>query len=185
MDRTQEHGHHFLQDRRVHASRSSLCTSSLLKGENTGPFSPGCQASLYSVPRMAGHHLAARHLLEKLLLPEVVRGSGDEPMQRAIEISLTSGIICPFTSYVGVRTSRRAPWYHGPLALLSPRQSFVPCKILLLRGSLTDTSCFPKTIWNPPRWHTAVQESRIAIKRLTNGIANLLQHGAHKEGTKL
>ncbi|XP_040548072.1 von Willebrand factor A domain-containing protein 5A isoform X4 [Gallus gallus] len=131
--------------------------------------------------RMAGHHLAARHLLEKLLLPEVVRGSGDEPMQRAIEISLTSGIICPFTSYVGVRTSRRAPWYHGPLALLSPRQSFVPCKILLLRGSLTDTSCFPKTIWNPPRWHTAVQESRIAIKRLTNGIANLLQHGAHKE----
>ncbi|POI27246.1 hypothetical protein CIB84_009005 [Bambusicola thoracicus] len=134
--------------------------------------------------RMAGHHLAARYLLEKLLLPEIVRGSGDEQMQRAIEISLTSGIICPFTSYVGVRTSRRASWYHGPLALLSPRQSFVPCKILLLRGSLTDTSCFPKTIWNPPGWHTAVQESRIAIKRLTNGIANLFQHEAHKEAPK-
>ncbi|XP_072212801.1 von Willebrand factor A domain-containing protein 5A [Excalfactoria chinensis] len=134
--------------------------------------------------RMAGHRLTARHLLEKLLL-EVVRGSGDEPMQRAIEISLTSGIICPFTSYVGVRTSRRARWYHGPLALLPPRQSFVPCKILMLHGgSIASTSCFPKTIWNPPSWYTAVQESWIAIKRLTNDIANLFQHGAHKEAPK-
>uniref|UniRef100_A0A8C9FZ71 VIT domain-containing protein n=1 Tax=Pavo cristatus TaxID=9049 RepID=A0A8C9FZ71_PAVCR len=133
--------------------------------------------------RMAGHHLAARYLLEKLL-PEVAGGSGDEAMQRAIEISLTSGIICPFTSYVGVRTSRRAPWYHGPLALLPPRQSFVPCKILLLHSSLTGTSCFPKSIWYPPSWYTAMQESRIAIKHLTNGIANLFQHGAHKEAPK-
>jgi len=81
---------------------------------------------------MAGHHLAARHLLEKLLLPEVVRGSGDEPMQRAIEISLTSGIICPFTSYVGVRTSRRAPWYHGKERHLGKRTGEVfPCIVLI------------------------------------------------------
>ncbi|XP_031464727.1 von Willebrand factor A domain-containing protein 5A-like [Phasianus colchicus] len=133
--------------------------------------------------RMAGHRLAARYLLEKLL-PEVASGSGDEPMQRAIEISLTSEIICPFTSYVGVRTSRRAPWYHGPLALLPPRQSFIPCKILLLHSSFSGTSCFPKTIWYPPSWHTALQESWIAIKHLTNGIANLFQHGTHKEAPK-
>ncbi|XP_021238582.1 von Willebrand factor A domain-containing protein 5A-like isoform X3 [Numida meleagris] len=133
--------------------------------------------------RLAGHRLAARYLLEKLL-PEVVRGSGDEPMQRAIEISLTSGIICPFTSCVGVRTSRRVPWYHGPLALLSPRQSFVPCKIFELHGTSSGSSCFAKTIWTPPSWLTTVQESWIAIKHLTNGIATLLQHGAHKEVPK-
>lgn len=72
-----------------------------------------------------------------------------------------------------------------PLALLPPRQSFVPCKILLLHGSLTGTSCFPKTIWYPPSWHTALQESWIAIKQLTNGIANLFQLGAHKESIGL
>ncbi|NXC47614.1 VMA5A protein, partial [Penelope pileata] len=133
--------------------------------------------------RLAGHHLAARYLLEKLV-PEVASGSADEPRQRAIEISLTSGIICPFTSYVGVRTSRRVPWYQRPMALLSPHQSLVPCQIFELRGSKNSTSCFPKTIWIPPGWLTVVQESQIALKRLTNGIAALLQHGVHSEAPK-
>ncbi|XP_071674215.1 von Willebrand factor A domain-containing protein 5A-like [Patagioenas fasciata] len=60
--------------------------------------------------RLAGHRLAARCLLKRLLL-EAVSGSGNEPRHRAVEISLTSGIICPFTSYVGVRTSQRVTSY--------------------------------------------------------------------------
>lgn len=49
----------------------------------------------------------------KRLLPESVSGSGEEPRHRAVEISLTSGIICPFTSYVGVRTPQRVTWYQS------------------------------------------------------------------------
>lgn len=48
-----------------------------------------------------------------MLLADIVSGSGDEPRQRAVEISLTSGIICPFTSYVGVRTSQWVTRYQG------------------------------------------------------------------------
>ncbi|KAM6388129.1 LOW QUALITY PROTEIN: von Willebrand factor A domain-containing protein 5A-like [Pluvialis apricaria] len=81
--------------------------------------------------RLAGHRLAARCLLKRLL-PEAVSGSGDEPRQRTVEISLTSGIICPFTSYVGVRTSQRVTRYRRPLALLPPRQSLIPCQVIEL-----------------------------------------------------
>ncbi|KAK2518885.1 hypothetical protein Q9233_012290 [Columba guinea] len=60
--------------------------------------------------RLAAHRLAARRLLKRLSL-EAVSESGDEPRHRAVQISLASGIICPFTSYVGVRTSQRVTWY--------------------------------------------------------------------------
>lgn len=73
---------------------------------------PGGHAHPILSPRLAGHRLAARCLLQRLL-PEAVSGSGDELRHRAVEISLTSGIICPFTSYVGVRTSQRVTWYRG------------------------------------------------------------------------
>ncbi|KAM6043001.1 von Willebrand factor A domain-containing protein 5A-like isoform 2-T2 [Theristicus caerulescens] len=127
--------------------------------------------------RLAVHRLGARHLLKRLLL-EAVSASGDEPRHRAVEISLTSGIICPFTSYVGVRTSQRVTWYRGPLALLPPRQSLIPCQIVELRGSGKETSCFPMTIWEPPGWLTAACESWLALRRLTRGIAALPQRGA-------
>ncbi|NXQ83606.1 VMA5A protein, partial [Nyctibius grandis] len=127
--------------------------------------------------RLAGHRLAARRLLKRLLR-EVASGSGDEPRHRAVEISLTSGIICPFTSYVGVRTSQRVTWHRGPLALLPPRQSLIPCQILELRGSGTVSSCYPKSIWEPPGWLTAVSASWLALRRLTHGIAALPQRGA-------
>lgn len=70
------------------------------------------QASPRSLSRLAGHRLAARRLLKRLSL-EAVSGLGDEPRHRAVQISLASGIICPFTSYVGVRTSQRVTWYQG------------------------------------------------------------------------
>ncbi|XP_075579088.1 von Willebrand factor A domain-containing protein 5A-like [Pelecanus crispus] len=127
--------------------------------------------------RLAGHRLAARCLLERLL-PEAASGSGDEPRHRAVEISLTSGIICPFTSYVGVRTSQRVSWYRGPLALLPPRQSLIPCQIVELRGSGRVSSCLPKTTWVPPGWLTAACESWLALRRLTRSIAALPQRGA-------
>ncbi|NXG07781.1 VMA5A protein, partial [Sakesphorus luctuosus] len=107
--------------------------------------------------RMAGHRLAARFLLQRLL-PEASNGSGDKPRNRAVEISLTSGIICPFTSYVGVRTSQR---------------SHIPCQIVELRGSSKASSCYPLTIWVPPGWLTAVRESWHALRRLTCDIAVL------------
>lgn len=108
---------------RARASWSSLCPPSALTGEDPGAQAlslstppqhgdePG-QASARSVPRLAGHRLAARRCMKRLL-PEAVSGSGDEPRRRAVEISLASGIICPFTSYVGVRTPRRATWHQG------------------------------------------------------------------------
>ncbi|XP_071884968.1 von Willebrand factor A domain-containing protein 5A-like isoform X1 [Anas platyrhynchos] len=133
--------------------------------------------------RLAGHRLAARCLLG-MLLADAVSGSGDEPRQRAVEISLTSGIICPFTSYVGVRTSQWVTWYQGPLALLPPHQSLVACQILQLRGSICSSSCFPKSIFIPPGWLTAVQESWFAIQRLTHDIAALAQNGAHSKAPK-
>uniref|UniRef100_A0A8B9EA24 Uncharacterized protein n=1 Tax=Anser cygnoides TaxID=8845 RepID=A0A8B9EA24_ANSCY len=133
--------------------------------------------------RLAGHRLAARCLL-RMLLAEAVSGSGDEPRQRAVEISLTSGIICPFTSYVGVRTSQRVTWYQGPLALLPRHQSLVACQILQLRGSIRGSSCFPKSIAIPPGWLTAVQESWLAIQHLTHDIAALAQNGAHSKAPK-
>ncbi|KAM6114878.1 LOW QUALITY PROTEIN: von Willebrand factor A domain-containing protein 5A-like [Phoenicopterus ruber ruber] len=134
--------------------------------------------------RLAGHRLAARCLLKRLL-PEATSGSGDEPRHRAVEISLTSGIICPFTSYVGVRTSQRVTWYRGPMALLPPRQSLIPCQIVELRGSGKVSSCFPRSIWVPPGWLTAVCESWLALRRLTNGIAALPQRGACSKACKL
>ncbi|CAM9814596.1 unnamed protein product [Bubo scandiacus] len=90
--------------------------------------------------RLAGHRLAARCLLKRLL-PEAASGSNDEPRHRAVEISLTSGIICPFTSYVGVRTSDRVTWYR-------------------------------------------VRQSRLALRRLTHGIAALTQQGASSKACK-
>ncbi|XP_064310423.1 von Willebrand factor A domain-containing protein 5A-like [Phalacrocorax carbo] len=124
--------------------------------------------------RLAGHRLAARSLLKRLL-PEIVSGSGDETRHRAAEISLTSGIICPFTSYVGVRISQRV---QGPLALLLPRQSFIPCQIVELCGSRKVSSCFPMPIWVPPGWLTAMCDSWLAFRRLTHAIAALPQRGA-------
>ncbi|XP_075631344.1 von Willebrand factor A domain-containing protein 5A-like isoform X1 [Balearica regulorum gibbericeps] len=126
--------------------------------------------------RLAGHRLAARCLL-KWLLPEAASGSGDEPRHRAVEISLTSGIICPFTSYVGVRTSQRVTWYRGPLVLLPPRQSLMPCQIVELRGSGKVSSCYPMSTWVPPGWLTAVRASWLALRQLTRAIAALPQRG--------
>ncbi|NXS51118.1 VMA5A protein, partial [Balaeniceps rex] len=133
--------------------------------------------------RLAGHRLAARCLLKRLL-PEAASGSGDESRHRAVEISLTSGIICPFTSYVGVRTSQRVTWYQGPLALLPPRQSLIPCQIVELRGSGKASCCYPMTIWVPPGWLTAACESWLALRRLTHGIASLSQRGACSKACK-
>ncbi|XP_009886825.1 PREDICTED: von Willebrand factor A domain-containing protein 5A-like [Charadrius vociferus] len=133
--------------------------------------------------RLAGHRLAARCLLKRLL-PEAVSGSGDEPRQRAVEISLTSGIICPFTSYVGVRTSQRVTWYRRPLALLPPRQSLIPCQVIELRGSHKVSSCHPMSIWVPPGWLTAVCASWLALRQLTHGIAALPQRGACSKARK-
>ncbi|XP_050767940.1 LOW QUALITY PROTEIN: von Willebrand factor A domain-containing protein 5A-like [Gymnogyps californianus] len=160
--------------------------------------------------RLAGHRLAARRLLKRLLT-EAASGSGDELRHRAVEISLTSGIICPFTSYVGVRTSQRVTWYQvswgrphhhqvllshvlnsapfpvcleGPLALLPPRQSLIPCQITELRGSRRVSSCHPMSIWVPPGWLTAVCASWLALRRLTHGIAALPQRGACSKARK-
>ncbi|NXE29126.1 VMA5A protein, partial [Ardeotis kori] len=128
--------------------------------------------------RLAVHRLAARFLLKRLL-PEAASGSGDEPRHRAVEISLASGIICPFTSYVGVCTSQRGSWYQGPLALLPPRQSLIPCQIIEVRKFIfEDSSCHSKTIWVPPGWVTAVRASRRALRQLTDRIAALSQRGA-------
>ncbi|NXV73625.1 VMA5A protein, partial [Atlantisia rogersi] len=126
--------------------------------------------------RLAGHRLAARCLLKRLL-PEAASGSGDEPRHHAVEISLTSGIFCPLTSYVGIRTPQRITWYQGLLALLSTRQSLVPCQIIELRGSHKVSSCYPMSIWVPPGWLTAVCASWLALCRLTHGIASLPQQG--------
>ncbi|NWH77917.1 VMA5A protein, partial [Piaya cayana] len=133
---------------------------------------------------LAGHRLAMRRLLEQLL-PEAVSGSGDEPRHRAVEISLASGIICPFTSYVGVCTARRASWYQGPLALLPPRSSLIPCQVIELQGSYEVSSCFIQhTLWVPPGWLRAVRASRLALCRLTQNIAALPQNGASSKGTR-
>ncbi|NXY75764.1 VMA5A protein, partial [Glareola pratincola] len=132
--------------------------------------------------RLSGHRLAARCLLERLL-PEAVSGSGEEPRHRAIEISLTSRIICPFTSYVGVRTSQRVTWYQRPLALLPPRQSLIPCQVIELHGSRI-SSCYPKSIWVPPGWLTALRASWLALQQLTRGIAALSQRGACSKACK-
>ncbi|NXW52523.1 VMA5A protein, partial [Nyctiprogne leucopyga] len=121
--------------------------------------------------RLAGHRLAARCLLQRLL-PEAVSGSGDELRHRAVEISLTSGIICPFTSYVGVRTSQRVTW-----------SRVIPCQIVLLHGSRKGTTCFPMTIWVPPGWLIAMCQSWLALRRLTHGIAALAQQGASSKAT--
>ncbi|NXX64295.1 VMA5A protein, partial [Scopus umbretta] len=133
--------------------------------------------------RLAGHRLAARCLLKRLL-PEAVSGSGDEPRRRSVEISLASGIICPFTSYVGVRTSQRVTWYRGPLALLPPRRSLIPCQIVELRGSYKASSCRPMRIWVPPGWLTAVCESWLALRQLTHGIPALPRRGACSKACK-
>ncbi|XP_074417719.1 von Willebrand factor A domain-containing protein 5A-like isoform X8 [Larus michahellis] len=132
--------------------------------------------------RLAGHRLAARCLMKRLL-PESVSGSGEEPRHRAVEISLTSGIICPFTSYVGVRTPQRVTWYQRPLALLPPRQSLIPCQIVELRGSRI-SSCYPKSIWVPPGWLTAVRASWLALRQLTHDIAALPQRRACSKACK-
>ncbi|NXI74311.1 VMA5A protein, partial [Anseranas semipalmata] len=179
-------GQHILLYAQIHGEAQDMKVS---KGVMTLQFSLNGQDVIHMIQfplrpqgdgRLAGHRLAARCLLGRLL-PEAVSGSGEEPRQRAVEISLTSGIICPFTSYVGVRTSQRVTWYQGPLALLPPHQSLVSCQILQLRGSSCSTSCFPKTIWIPPGWLTAVRESWLAIQRLTHDIAALPQNGAHSK----
>ncbi|OPJ87846.1 hypothetical protein AV530_016344 [Patagioenas fasciata monilis] len=133
--------------------------------------------------RLAGHRLAARCLLKRLLL-EAVSGSGDEPRHRAVEISLTSGIICPFTSYVGVCTSQRVTSYQGPLAVLPLRQSFVPCQIVELCGSSRVSSCYPASLWVPPGWLTAACAPWPALHQLAHGIAALPQCGACSKAYK-
>nr|XP_021146905.1 von Willebrand factor A domain-containing protein 5A-like isoform X3 [Columba livia] len=159
--------------------------------------------------RLAGHRLAARRLLKRLSL-EAVSGSGDEPRHRAVQISLASGIICPFTSYVGVRTSQRVTWYQvsqgrshhhqvllshllnstpftvleGPMALLPLRQSFVPCQIVELRGSSRVSSCYPASLWVPPGWLTAACAPWLALRRLAHGIAALPQRGTCSKACK-
>ncbi|XP_014801175.1 PREDICTED: von Willebrand factor A domain-containing protein 5A-like [Calidris pugnax] len=133
--------------------------------------------------RLAGHRLAARHLLKRLL-PEAVSRSGDELRHRAVEISLNSGIICPFTSYVGVRTPLRVTWYRRPLALLPSHQSLIPCRIVELRGSSKVSSCYPVSIWVPPGWLTAVRASWLALCQVTQGIAALPQLGACSKACK-
>ncbi|NXT82728.1 VMA5A protein, partial [Zapornia atra] len=133
--------------------------------------------------RLAGHRLAARCLLKRLL-PEAASGSGDEPRHRAVEISLTSGIFCPLTSYVGIRTPQRVTWFQGLLALLPPRQSLVPCQIIELRGSHKVSSCYPMSIWVPPGWLTAVCASWLALCQLTHSIASLQQRGPCSKACK-
>ncbi|KAM6042004.1 von Willebrand factor A domain-containing protein 5A-like isoform 2-T2 [Chlamydotis macqueenii] len=133
--------------------------------------------------RLAVHRLAARCLLKRLL-PEAASGSGDEPRHHAVEISLASGIICPLTGYVGVRTSQRGSWYQGPLALLPPRQSLIPCQIVEVHSFIKASSCHPKSIWVPPGWLTAVCASRRALRRLTHYIAALPQRGACSKACK-
>ncbi|NXG71870.1 VMA5A protein, partial [Baryphthengus martii] len=133
--------------------------------------------------RLAGHRLAARCLMSRLL-PEATSESGDEPRHRAVEISLSSGIICPFTSYAGVRTSQRVAWFRGPLALLPPSQSLIPCQIVQLHGSIRGSSCFPMSIWVPPGWLTAACHSWLALRRLTQGIVALPQRGACSKACK-
>lgn len=161
--------------------------------------------------------------------------SGDEPRHRAVEISLTSGIICPFTSYVGVRTSQKVSWYQGkerhvweraggaapwdaviplelehqpqanpittrcffptcliqplslfdlqgPLALLPPQKSLIPCQIVEIHAPIKESSCRPVTIWVPPAWLTAVHQLWLALCRLTQGIAALPQRGSWTKG---
>ncbi|NXC22019.1 VMA5A protein, partial [Corythaeola cristata] len=136
--------------------------------------------------RLAGHRLAARRLLQRLL-SEATSGSEEEPRQRAVEISLTSGVICPFTSYVGVRTSQRVTWYRGkeragPLALWPPHQSLIPCQIVELHGSSEASSCSSGSIWVPPGWLAAARASWLALRQLTHGIAALPQRGACSRG---
>ncbi|XP_010005578.1 PREDICTED: von Willebrand factor A domain-containing protein 5A-like [Chaetura pelagica] len=133
--------------------------------------------------RLAGHRMATRCLLKRLVL-ETASGFGDEPRHRAVEISLTSGIICPFTSYVGVCTSQRVSWYQGPLALLPPRQTLIPCQTIELPGSLEHSSCSAKSIWIPPGWLRAACASWVALRRLTGGIAVLPKQEACSEAHK-
>ncbi|NXX97769.1 VMA5A protein, partial [Centropus bengalensis] len=124
--------------------------------------------------RLAGHRLAARCLLKRLL-PEAASGSGDELRHRAVEVSLASGIICPFTRYAGICTPRRVSWYQGKER---------PCGKDLLRGGAQVSSCFVHhTLWVPPGWLTAVRASRLALRRLTRDIAALPQRGACSKGT--
>lgn len=70
----------------------------------------------------------------------------------------------------------------GPLALLPPRQSLIPCQVIELRGSHKVSSCYPMSIWVPPGWLTAVCASWIALRQLTDGIAALPQRGACSKG---
>ncbi|NXG57909.1 VMA5A protein, partial [Hemiprocne comata] len=133
--------------------------------------------------RLAGHRVAMRCLLKRLVL-ETASGFGDEPRHRAVEISLTSGIICPFTSYVGVCTSQRVNWYQGPLALLPPHQTLIPCQTIELHGSMEHSSCYAKNIWVPPGWLTAVSASWVALRRLTHGIAALPKQEACSKAFK-
>ncbi|XP_051495668.1 LOW QUALITY PROTEIN: von Willebrand factor A domain-containing protein 5A-like [Apus apus] len=160
--------------------------------------------------RLAGHRMAMRCLLKRLVL-ETASGFGDEPRHRAVEISLTSGIICPFTSYVGVCTSQRVSWYQvswgrphhhqvllshvlnsapvpvcleGPLALLPPHQTLIPCQTIELPGSLEHSCCSAKSIWIPPGWLRAVCASWAALRRLTSGIAALPKQEACSKAHK-
>lgn len=70
----------------------------------------------------------------------------------------------------------------GPLALLPPRQSLMPCQITELRGSRRVSSCHLMSIWVPPGWLTAVCASWLALRRLTHSIAALPQRGACSKG---
>ncbi|KAM9267169.1 LOW QUALITY PROTEIN: von Willebrand factor A domain-containing protein 5A-like [Morus bassanus] len=130
--------------------------------------------------QLVGHRLDARCLLKRL--PETASGSGN-PRHRAVEISLTLGITCPFTSYVEVCTSQRVTWYQGPLVLLPPRQSPIPCQIVELRGSSKVSSCYPMCTWVPPGWLTAVCDSWLALC-LTHAIAALPQPEACSKACK-
>ncbi|KFQ89938.1 von Willebrand factor A domain-containing protein 5A, partial [Phoenicopterus ruber ruber] len=112
--------------------------------------------------RLAGHRLAARCLLKRLL-PEATSGSGDEPRHRAVEISLTSGIICPFTSYVGVRTSQRVTWYRVCESWLALRRLTNGIAALPQRGACSKGKGPKKSRDNVPGHCTGVERGQLPV----------------------
>lgn len=86
--------------------------------------------------------------------------------------SFTTGLIRPLSLFA----------LEGPLALLPPRQSLMPCQIVELRGSRKVSSCYPMSTWVPPGWLTAVCASWLALRQLTHAIAVLPQRGACPKG---
>uniref|UniRef100_A0A8B9TFZ4 VIT domain-containing protein n=1 Tax=Anas platyrhynchos TaxID=8839 RepID=A0A8B9TFZ4_ANAPL len=141
---------------------------------------PGSWASPHSVPRLAGHRLAARCLLG-CCWQTLLSGSGDEPRQRAVEISLTSGIICPFTSYVGVRTSQWVTWYQGKERCLGERSGGVsPWDVLIPQEPEPQPQGTPiivlLQVTEPSIWATVLAVTWLQKKnRYYQGLCELLE----------